>query len=396
MIYNILKNYKKNIISIIFLIIGYFIGILSLSVGISIIKDVREYSLDSTSGNTNDIVISYIDFKNLDSNFSNALNNIINDLSNDVEIQVINLNDIYINNNDNYKATIVPTLTNYKSDWHVPILQGNYFSTKDYNSNNNVVILGKDLANELFPNGINSNSKINIIDKTYTVIGVCGRMYRQTQWDSAIYIPFNSYPEILNANFSDKSIENQQENEYSLSLFLRKSKNHNLDLESLVKNTFDEELKNSGYQYSVDFEYIESRDNSSFFNSILGTTLISGMILIIVIINVINLSLFWIFNRKKEICIKKLLGATDFTIIISLILETTIIALFSAILAIIVQFIISKIFLNYLISFGISCNISLSNFIICFCIAIICGFVSSLIPVKEMLKMQPIQALKSE
>ena len=389
MIYNIFKNYKKNIISVIFLIIGYFIGILSLSIGISIINDVRQYSLDSTSGNPDNIAISYIDFKNLDSNFSTTINNLINNLSNDVEIQVLNLKDIYVNNNDNYKACIVPTISNCKTNWHVPILQGNYFSSEDYISDNKVVILGKDLASTLFPNGINNDSKINIYDNYYKVIGVCGRKYRETQWDNAVYIPFNSYPEILN---TDKY---KQDDEYSLSLFLRKSNNSSLKFENFINSTLQQKLQYTPYQYTMNMEYIESRDNSSFFNSIIGTTLIAGMILIIVIINVINLSLFWIFNRKKEICIKKLLGATDSNIIIAIILETTSIAIFSTLLALIVQLIISQISSSYLISLGIHCDISFINFIICFFIAIICGFTSSIIPVKEMLKMQPIESLKS-
>lgn len=392
MLTNILKNYKKNIMSITFLILGYFIGILSLSIGISIINDVHEYSLDSTSGNPNNIVISYLDFKNLDSSFSYNINNIIDDLSNDVEVQVLNLNDIYINNNNNLKASIVPTIANCNVNWHVPILEGRYFSIKDYTNQPNIVVLGKNLANTLFPNGIDNDSKINILDKTYTVIGVCGRKYRATQWDDVVYLPLNWCIELLNSNFDNYSTEDQ----YSISLLLRKANNSKQDLESLVKNKFDEKLTTSNYNYDINFEYIESRDNSSFFNSILGTTLISGMILTIVIINVINLSLFWIFNRKNEICIKKLLGATDSSIIISLILETTIISIFSAILALIIQFIISKITFKYLTFLGISIDISFINFIVCFGISIICGFISSLVPVKEMLKMQPIQALKSE
>ena len=63
---NIFRNYKKNLISVIFLSIGYFIGILSLSIGISVVKDLRDYNLDSTSGNINNMIFANVNSSKMD------------------------------------------------------------------------------------------------------------------------------------------------------------------------------------------------------------------------------------------------------------------------------------------------------------------------------------------
>lgn len=383
MIQGIFKSYRKNLLSVVFLIIGYVIGILSLSVGISIISDVREYSLDSTSGNPDDLIVSYVNIQGAGMDFSDITSNIVNNLSKKAEVQLINFGDIEVNNE--LKASIVPDIAENEGRWHIPVLQGRYFSEDESAGVSKVVIIGRNLAASLFPQGIDKSSTIEILNETYRVIGVCGRKYRDTQWDDVIYIPFNAMSESVFNNFNRRFIENEVENKLCISLFLRKS-DEKVNLNEFVDAIVSEELNNSGYVYDVNFETIESRDNSSLFNSIIATSIIAGMILIIVVINVMNLSLFWIFNRKREICIKKMLGATDTSILVSLILETTLIAVFSALCALGLQLIISNALSDYLKAAGLSCELSVINFIICFVIAIICGLVSSLFQLKRCLR----------
>jgi putative ABC transport system permease protein len=390
MLASIFKNYRKNLLSVILLIIGYFIGILSLSIGISVVKDVRDYSLDSTSGNVNDMIIVDVNSSKKDNLSYKNINNILEQISHDLEVQVLNFGNIKINDNESYKSSIIPIINTKNSDWHIPITYGRYFSSSECSGSNRVVIIGKELESEIFPNGIDKNSNINIYSEEYNVIGVAGRRTRETQWDNIVYIPFKALPKILKENFSERMVGNNTRNDYSISLLVRKNQNNKINLKNVVNKSFQ-----NHNNYGIRFDTIDSRDNSSIFNSIFITILISGMILIVVVINVVNLSLFWIFNRKNEICIKKIIGATDTELIISIILETTIIAVFSSMLAIIVHSLIFKIYNSYFVTDGISIEISIYNYIISFCVSIICGCISSIAPIKEILKMEPAEALKS-
>ncbi|BDR67626.1 hypothetical protein K144316041_17240 [Clostridium tetani] len=201
MLINMLQNYKKNLFSVILLIIGYFIGILSLSIGTSVIKDVREYSLDSTSGNVKNSVISRINTNNISDLSYNNIYKILTFMSKDVEVQLLNFGNIPINNNENYTVQLVTIINAKKSDWNIPIIKGRYFSNLECNSNERVAIIGKELEKEIFPSGIKKDSAINIYGEEYKVIGISGRKTRKTQWDRILYIPFKSLPKKIKENF---------------------------------------------------------------------------------------------------------------------------------------------------------------------------------------------------
>ena len=390
MLANIFKNYRKNLLSVIFLIIGYFIGILSLSIGISVVNNVRDYSLDSTSGNVNNMIIANVSSNKINSLSYKNINIIMNEMSSTSEADILNFGSANINDNKNYLSSIIPIINTKKSDWNIPIISGRYFSNLECSSSNKVVIIGKKLENQIFPNGINKDSQIKIYDEEYKVIGISGRKTRETQWDSTVYIPFNALPKVIKKNFSERMIGTNTRNDYTVSFLLRKTKNNKVNLKNVVNNSFKNDRN-----CEVSFTTLDSKENSSIFNSIFITMIISGMILIVVVINVANLSLFWIFNRKSEICIKKILGASDSEIITSIVLETTIIAAFSSVMAIIVHGLIFKLYYNYFVTAGTSIEISIYNWIISFAVSIICGIISSIAPIKEMLKMEPAEALKS-
>lgn len=384
MIVQILKNYKKNLLEVIFLVVGYSIGILSLSIGTSVIKDSIEYNLDSKSGYVKNNTLAFVNFEKNDLDLTENIDAIINKSMDIGEVQIINLDSIDVNDDPNLIA--VPVLTRFKekSNWHVPITEGKFFDNKQIENSEDVVIIGNDLAKKIFVNGINESSTIKILNNTYRVIGVCGRENRSTQWDNVIYIPYNKKLDIINKN---------QRKTGELTMFFRTKSSDRNYIESEINSIFYNELKNINCKYNTDFDYLDDKDNSNIFNSILATMFIAGTILIIVVINVINISKFWIFNRRKEICIKKLLGGLDKNIINSIIIENSIIAIFSMFIALIVQYIIAISIKHILYDSAFSLTPSLINVLVSFAISCVCGIVSALIPTKEIIKMQPIEAL---
>ena len=70
------------------------------------------------------------------------------------------------------------------------------------------------------------------------------------------------------------------------------------------------------------------------------------------------------------------------------------IALFAAFIAITLQKLLQLIFFKYLILyFGSSLEISWVNWIVCIVISILCGIITSVTPIKTVLKMKPAKAL---
>lgn len=298
-----------------------------------------------------------------------------------------------VNINGNYKndALLVAIINQKKSDWHVPIISGKYFSEAQCKGNEKVAIIGKELEKKMFPSGMDKYSTIDIYGEKFNVIGAVGRENRETQWDYVIYIPFNTLPSYIKENFNVGV--NKPSN---LSLAVRKRSNENIDIKAVVQKHFKNILKNDE-SLIINFDKVVGRDsnNSSLLNSIVGTAVISGIMLIVCIINVINLSIFWILSRKREISVRKALGATDYVIIKSVTVEMCGLAIISAFLAILIQSLLLIFCNRYFINLGISIEVSLSNWLIVIFTSIICGVISSVRPVLETLKIQPVEALKS-
>lgn len=108
MLTNIFKQYKKNLLAVIFLIIGYTLAILTLSIGISVINDTNEYEIDKTSGNTDNLSIASIGDKDINK-FSYVNTSLaLNEISNNLEVQLLNFGTMDINGDISKKTQVVP------------------------------------------------------------------------------------------------------------------------------------------------------------------------------------------------------------------------------------------------------------------------------------------------
>ncbi|MEG0296408.1 MAG: FtsX-like permease family protein [Clostridium sp.] len=120
----------------------------------------------------------------------------------------------------------------------------------------------------------------------------------------------------------------------------------------------------------------------------------SFFIILITIINSISISSLWVVDRKKEIILRKVMGAKSYDIVKMFFGELTIISLGAVVLAISIQG------LGALISGGYVGNIDirlhLNNFIFSFILAIVTAYLSALPAFKHLTKIQPAEVLREE
>lgn len=380
MLKNIISKCKTSLLGILLLMSGYIIGVLVLSIGISIVSEANENHLDSFSGNPQDnLAINLITQKASVFSYKNILS-AVNMCTKDVELQILNIKGTYINGIQ--CDAIVPVIYAKKPEWQIPLIKGRHFTPKEAMSTNRIAVIGKNIAKSLFVDSkLNSDCIISINNQSFKVIGIIGRTQRNTQWDSAVYIPMKSLPDI---------IENQ--NSDQLSLLLKKNPGDPFKVAQYIESTF----KKIDSELSVNYEYTstEQASNNQIWSNSIGVATISGIILLVAIINVANLSLFWILDRRREIAIRKAIGATDKVIIKGIILELVLIAIVSAGIAILIQSIMQIFLREFLPSVGGYLKVSLSNIIISSIISVLCGLITSIIPVRSMLKMKTIETLR--
>lgn len=384
----IFKQWQRKPLGVVLIIVGYIIGILVLSIGLSSIEMTKNDLGDMYSGNPDDYSIVRVNTLKNTNIDSDKIISFFNDLSATAEVQILNFNKVKVaKQNVNYDYPLVPIIFNKPSQWHIPIIQGRYFYKDEASLSSHKIIIGKEIAAKL--SIVAGKDKVTINNEVYDVIGISGREYKETQWDNYIYMPLNALPESLKVDFISRVTENKNgANTLNLSFLIRKNKSY---IENMLNEKVDLTFPQS--ESFISYTNLDKVSRSSIDNTVFLTITASAVILIITIINVVNLSLFWILDRRKQLAIMMSIGATGRRICKEVIMEMLLMSIISSLIAVVIQKVLFIIFKNYLITNGVYFDVSWTNLIISIVVGAICGLISSVFPVIATLKVNPSEAL---
>lgn len=368
----IIKQWKNKKITVFLMILGFLIGNIVLSIGTSISVETMKQTSDSNSGNPDKQLEIQVDMK--ENSEVGTLSSLFEKMANFGEIQVLSLDKVELNKYKNHYQ-IIPVNFQKSETWHVPIIEGRYFSKEDMGDKEKQVIIGRGVAEE---NRIETDDSLEINNMECRVIGICGRSNRGTQWDSVIYIPQNDFMGENPEYFSESNF----------SLVLKSGKAH------FIKEFNNIEKEYSEKNIEVSYMYLQGKDNNGFYNSIIITVIATTLVFVIAIINITNLMLYWILERKEDIAVMKAMGADNHYIIKYLAIEIVSMALIGALLGIVLQKIAVLFLEEFLQKNEIYCQVTYVNFMISFAVTVVCGLMATIIPAKQMAKIQPAEGLK--
>ncbi|WP_252238767.1 ABC transporter permease [Clostridium sp. VAP51] len=365
----ILKRWMKNYRLILIILTGLILGILAISIGLSFFEDSLNFSKEMSNG---------------DSPISETL---IYNPSTTNSIEALNsLNTILINLNTNYQVSvgsiaypidrnaslsdapsIVPILYNTNVKWKPNLIYGRYLTKDESLSDDKIAVIGYDIYENLFHNkDIYSNMTINIYGEDYTVIGVVGRTKRYAPQNSQIEIPYKNY----------FTMYNEEPDVNSIPIFITGNNKFNIDIINSSELTLlDKPIYTNDIRIPIKLVFV-----------------IGILILLTTTINESNLFSFWIQSRRKEIAIKKALGATNTTIISEILTETISLSIISVLISLILQNIICIKLNNVLNNYEL--NITFINFIVSIVISLLISIFTSIIPAKIALSTNTSNELK--
>ncbi len=270
------------------------------------------------------------------------------------------------------------------------IKKGRFFNDKDKNSK--VIIIGYDIAKNLF-NNVNCIGKILFLKNVgYKIIGVTDKGTLFNNSSLTTYIPFEralNYSSKINFDEFILSLKTKTDtNEFQKTLKAYLSKNKGLnpnDRTALFFNNIENTLKS----FNVMFNAI------NLFLWFIGLSfLVSGMLGIFNIMTVI------VKERIGEFGIRKAIGATPNSIQVMILIEALIITLVFGILGLIIGFI-----LIYLINMYITISGGNSSFMIldiniyiiisAIILLIISGCIAGILPARKASKTLPVEALRA-
>ena len=266
------------------------------------------------------------------------------------------------------------------------LLYGETFSKANNLMREQVVILGYDLAEDLFPGGGAVGSYVSIYRsqaKQYRVIGVLedtsGSVGSNT--NSNAYIPFNTFDERLKKVTAVSQYTIKVKEGFSAT-----------DVSSQVKSYLSSVASSNDYYVSSAQELVDMTESvTGYLTTFLAA--IAAISLLVGGIGIMNIMLVTVVERTREIGIRKALGATPKTIRSQFMVEATVLSIFGGIIGIVFGVVVS-----YVISSAAGWNLYFSLWAILISI----GFSSAVgiffgwYPAAKAAALDPIEALAYE
>lgn len=283
-------------------------------------------------------------------------------------------------------ATIMGVESNFAQSSDYSVAAGSWFSAEDNIFKRQVVVLGSDVAEILFPDGNAIGSYVSIFrnqSKRYLVIGIMDDKDPTLggTYNSAVYIPYNTYTQRF-----------QKTNTVGRYTVRVSQDADPITVSKAIEDYLDELVGNDYYML------FSSASLAEMASSITGTlsiflAAIGGISLLVGGIGIMNIMLVSVAERTKEIGIRKALGAPPSVIRVQFLIEAITLTSIGGFLGIIIGITVSRIVTN-IAGWGFSISINACILSVAFSMAI--GIFFGLYPAAKAAKLDPIESLNYE
>jgi len=270
--------------------------------------------------------------------------------------------------------------------------EGRYFTTAEYLSGSNKVILGYKLYKELFGSINGIGRKVRLFGQNYQVIGYLTAegegMFNFINFDEVIWVTFNNVKRFVNVNETE-NIGNL------LSLKAKKG----VDMEEVKVETAGIIRAGRGVKpFEADnFALNTLSALSQVLESVFGAINIAGLIigifaLIVGMFSVSNIMFVSVKERTNIIGIKKALGAKREVILSEFLIESVFLCVLGGLIGIVLVY-ITLLALSSVTPFEM--KLSLSNVLQGISWSVAVGIISGMIPAIQASGMDPVEAIRS-
>jgi putative ABC transport system permease protein len=280
-------------------------------------------------------------------------------------------------------TSVTGTTSNFLEVRNMTVAEGRFIADLDVDYTNKVVVLGSDMAQQLFGLTDPLGKSVDIKGSRYNVIGVLksqgSSMGNNT--DDMVIIPSTTGVELAGTR-------NVQ------TLYIKSSNDNKVDL---VTNEVDQYMVNFFKSSDKSSSVMSQKQLLDTMNSITGTLtlLLGGIALISLIvggIGVMNVMLVSVSERTKEIGVRKALGGSRKDILIQFLIEALVLSSLGGFAGILFGLGIGKI----ISVLGASIIFSLPIVLISFSFSLAVGVIFGIFPAYKASKLRPIDALRFE
>jgi putative ABC transport system permease protein len=267
--------------------------------------------------------------------------------------------------------------------------QGRFFTETESKSSRNVVVLGSDIANTLFPRGDAIDKEIKIGNEIFRVVGVLTKqgsfILGSFNPDNQVYVPIGTIFKYFSSRWSSSITINVRANGPAM---VSKTKD---EAEGVMRK-----VRGLRFDEDDDFAINQQEALQQSFNSIVGVIqiaglFITGLALFVGAIGIMNIMFVSVRERTKEIGLRKAIGAKRRTILAQFIMESSAICLMGGLVGLLLAIILSIVVNQFLPT-----SVSYSAVLIAIFVSLVTGILAGFAPAYTAAKMDPVEALRFE
>lgn len=294
----------------------------------------------------------------------------------------------------NYSITGVTA--NYLDVRSYTIAEGRFISQNDYDSDSQVVVLGSQIATDIFDGLAPLGRTLKIGGKNFTVIGVLaesGSSTGMSSGDNVVLIPLSTaYDKVFGTTAMSngtRTISTIYISASDADVVDQVISDSELMLRSNHKLTLTEDLPFSVSSQAQALEALSSVSGTmtAFLGAIAAISLLVGGI------GIMNIELVSVTERTREIGLRKAVGATQRIILTQFMIETMVLATLGGVIGILLG---SGIALVFTWAGLITAKITVDTLLLSFFSAALIGLFFGLYPAYQASKLRPIVALRYE
>lgn len=378
-----IKNIKSNKLRSILTMIGIIIGISSVIVLVGMGSgSTKSITSQVQSLGTNLIVAN---------TFSNGTKQLTLDDMSDIQkingvdkiAPVISSSTSVKVDKNSQNTSVTGTSSNFAEIRNMNVAEGRFIADLDVDYKNKVVVLGSDIAQQLYGLTDPVGKNIDIKGNTYTVVGELKSQGNSmgSNTDDMVIIPITNAISLAgNRNVS--------------TVYIKSSSDNDVDY---VTNEVDNYLTNFFKSTDKNHTVMSQKQLLDTMSSITNTMtyLLGGIAAISLIvggIGVMNVMLVSVSERTKEIGIRKALGGSRKDILIQFLIEALVLSSLGGVIGVLFGLGIGEL----VSAFGLSVTFSLPIVAIAFSFSLIVGIVFGIFPAYKASKLKPIDALRFE
>lgn len=291
-------------------------------------------------------------------------------------------------------VTVVGTTIDYPTVRAVSVGSGRYFTQKEVDNTQKVVVLGSGIADELFGNEDPIGQYLTVGNTKLTVIGVLAPkgLAAGTDYDQQIYTPIS----VVFKKFTPSQFARIMGDSVRM-IIVSVDQNANMDtvvnqIKVLLVNRHSVTLDTADFSITTQDDIITTQESTtSTFRTLLAW--VAGVSLIVGGIGIMNIMLVSVTERTREIGLRQAIGATPGDIQIQFLSEALILSLMGGLIGALVGIGGSHMFGSLS---GMRTLIAPYSIIMSFTSAALIGVFFGYIPAQKAAQLDPIEALRHE